>query len=125
MGKHTPKRPALTADLYGILLSVADQVAPGFKLALVLAHETGHRIGAIRQLRWSDIDFERDVIQWRVQHDKIGLEHDTPMSPAARAALGSVRTGGLEGPQTILKCYQRADPGTMRQALATRMRLEA
>ena len=27
-----------------------------FRVALVIAHETGHRIGAIRQLRWSDID---------------------------------------------------------------------
>ena len=31
----------------------------GFIVALVLAHETGHRIGAIRQLRWSDIDLRR------------------------------------------------------------------
>lgn len=91
LGKHTPRRPAPTADLYEALLSVADHVAPGFKLALVLAYETGHRIGAIRQLHWSDVDFERDVIRWRVQHDKIGLEHETPMSPAARAALWAAR----------------------------------
>lgn len=33
--------------------------------------------------------------------------------------------GGWKDPQTILKCYQRADPVTMRRALAERMRLEA
>jgi hypothetical protein len=33
--------------------------------------------------------------------------------------------GGWKDPQTILRCYQRADPVTMRRALATRMELEA
>jgi hypothetical protein len=33
--------------------------------------------------------------------------------------------GGWKDPQTILSCYQRPDPKTMRQALAQRMRLEA
>jgi hypothetical protein len=36
-----------------------------------------------------------------------------------------VSLGGWRAPQTILKCYQRADPITMKRALATRMRLEA
>ena len=33
-----------------------------FRVALGFAHETGHRIGAIRQLRWSDIDMEGRTI---------------------------------------------------------------
>lgn len=33
--------------------------------------------------------------------------------------------GGWKDPNTILKCYQRPDEGTMRQALASRMRLQA
>jgi integrase len=48
----------------------------------------------LHHLRWSDVDFERDVIRWRVQHDKIGLEHETPMSPAGRAALVTARKHG-------------------------------
>lgn len=192
--KYTPRRPVLTADQYEALLNIADQVALGFKLALVLAYETGHRIGAIRQLRWSDLDFERQVIRWRGKNDKIGFEHETPMSPAARnvllaarhqdAAIGErwvfpaqrdpeapvsallVQTwwdtaerlaqlpkergrgwhscrrtfatelkgvplkdlcelGGWKDPNTVLRCYQRADPVTMRQALEARQRLEA
>lgn len=91
LGKHTPRRPALTAEQYQRLLSIADQVAPGFKLALILAYETGHRIGAIRHLRWSDIDLESEVIRWRLQHDKIGLEHETPMSAAAKTVLWEAR----------------------------------
>ena len=41
---------------YEALLRVAGEVDWRFKVALVLAHETGHRIGAIRQLLWSDIE---------------------------------------------------------------------
>ena len=37
-----------------------------FRVALVLAHETGHRIGAICKLRWTDIDFEDRVSRERL-----------------------------------------------------------
>jgi integrase len=46
---------------------------------LVLAHETGHRIGAIRQLRWSDVDLKEKRILWRAENDKIGMEHSPPL----------------------------------------------
>ena len=54
-----------------------------FRVALVIAHETGHRIGAIRQLRWSDIDMEGRTIRWRAQHEKTGHEHRTPVTAEA------------------------------------------
>jgi integrase len=91
LGKYTPRRPVLTGKQYRALLTIADQVAPGFRLALVLAHETGHRIGAIRQLRWSDVDLGRGVIRWRVEHDKIGLEHETPLTRSVRQTFGTGR----------------------------------
>ena len=62
-----------------------------FQVALVLAHETGHRIGAIRQLRWCDIDFERGTIVWRAEHDKSGYEHVTPVTPEALSVLSEAR----------------------------------
>jgi integrase len=52
-----PQSQMVSEGRYRALRAVADQVAPGFRLALVLANETGHRIGSIRQLRWSDVDF--------------------------------------------------------------------
>ena len=48
---ESPQRSVLTHEQYMVLRGIAAQVAPQFDLALVLAHETGHRIGAIRQLR--------------------------------------------------------------------------
>jgi integrase len=44
----------------------------------VLAHETGHRAGSIRQLRWSDVDLPGKRIHWRGENDKIGNDHFTP-----------------------------------------------
>ena len=58
-----------------------------FRVALVLAHETGHRIGAIRKLQWTDTDIEGRTIRWRAEHEKTGCEHTTPLTDAAIAAL--------------------------------------
>jgi integrase len=187
------RRPIVTANQYEAMLAVADQFGPTFKLVLILAHETGHRIGAIQQLRWSDVDLVSGTVKWRAEVDKIRFEHVTPLTPAALEALHVARKarksigdgwlapsptegvrfvsrhllrdwwqraqvvaglppetgrgwhslrrlfatelkhtplkdlcalGGWKSPQTILLCYQRADPVTMRDALATRMRLE-
>jgi len=54
--EENPRRPLVTDEQYRQLRRIAPQVDPNFELAVVLAHETGHRIGAIRQLRWSDVD---------------------------------------------------------------------
>ena len=40
------------------------------ELALVLAEATGRRMGAVRSLRWDDIDLELGSITWRAEHDK-------------------------------------------------------
>ena len=72
-------------------MDVAKGIDWRFYAALVLAHATGHRVGAIRQLRWSDVDFVNQVVYWRKTNDKIGLEHATPRTDAAMAALTEAR----------------------------------
>ena len=89
--EKNPTRVMLTQPEYEALLRVADEVEWRFKVALALAHETGHRIGAIRQLRWSDINLEDRTIRWRPEHDKTGYEHRTPMTVMARAVLVGAR----------------------------------
>ena len=185
----SPRRVMLSAEEYQALAKVAGQVSQLFELALVLAHETGHRIGSIRLLRWSDLDREDGRVRWRAEHDKIGFEHETFLTEPALYALGKARAdrpsigdtwlfpapgtpsvpcsrhlfrdwweraqelsglkkepgrgwhslrrkfatelkhvplrdlcylGGWKEPQTVLKCYQKPDETTMRQALATR-----
>lgn len=53
----------------------------------MLARETGHRIGAIRLLRWSDVDLASQRVTWRAESDKIRHEHRTPLSAPAIAEL--------------------------------------
>ncbi|MDE0081127.1 MAG: tyrosine-type recombinase/integrase, partial [Gammaproteobacteria bacterium] len=76
--EKNPARVVLSDDEYEAMLKVSDRVNWRFRVALVLAHETGHRIGAIRNLRWSDIDFAGLEVRWRAEHEKTGHEHVTP-----------------------------------------------
>ncbi len=88
--EKNPTRVVLAEEEYRALLKVSRRVDWRFRIALVLAHETGHRIGAIRQLRWPDIDFDREAILWRAEHDKSGFEHITPVTDEAIDALKEV-----------------------------------
>ncbi len=90
--EKNPNRVVLAEEEYRALLKVSRNVDWRFHVALVLAHETGHRIGAIRQLRWSDIHFEGETILWRAEHDKSGFEHITPVTDEALAALKETRS---------------------------------
>ena len=87
----SPKRPIVSDEQYRALLAKAGSIDSRYRLALVLAHETGHRIGAIRQLRWSDIDFKAGRVRWRGDTDKQGRDHETPLSNIALEALRSAR----------------------------------
>jgi integrase len=89
--EQSPKRPMLDQTSYESLLKVAPSVSTLLELALVLAHETGHRIGAIRSLRWADIELAQRRIRWRAANDKIGFEHVTPLTAAAIHALEQER----------------------------------
>jgi len=86
-----PKRPVFTEAQFQKLLGVADTFPPAFRLLLELPHETGHRIGALLALRWSDVDFAAGRVTWRAASDKIGWEHTTPLTTTARAALEAYR----------------------------------
>ncbi len=110
--EKNPTRVMLTEEEYRVLLHMSLEMDWRFHVALVLAHETGHRIGAIRQLRWSDVDLECGVVRWRAEHDKSGYEHRTPVTAEALAALeeGRKRNPGigdapvLPSPQDRSRC---------------------
>ncbi len=96
--EKNPTRVVLSEEEYQALLGVSREVDWRFHVALVLAHETGHRIGAIRHLRWPDIDLETRAIRWRAEHEKTGYEHRTPMTAEAVAVLEEARerSAGIE-----------------------------
>jgi integrase len=69
------------------------------ELALVLAEATGRRLGAIRQLRWDDIDLSARTIRWRAETDKKGKEWIVPIPSELSEELRSFRLkmGGAFG----------------------------
>ena len=93
--EKNPRRRVMTEAQYQALLSVADELGWRFKLALVLANETGHRQSAIRLLRWSDVDLEEGLISWRAENEKTGYKHNTPLSQVAQDALAAARSDSL------------------------------
>ena len=99
--EKNPTRVVLTEEEYQALLGVSQDVDWCFPVALVLAHETGHRIDAVRNLRWADIDLEGETVRWRAEHEKTGYEHTTPLTDEAVAALEEARRmnpGSSTGP---------------------------
>ena len=90
-----------------------------FRVALVIAHETGPRIGAIRQLRWSDIDMEARIIRWRAENEKTGYEHRTPVTDVVLAVLEEARMQNPKGgnspvmpaPKATSQCLDRSRVG--------------
>ena len=89
--ERSPIRSIVTEEQYQALCRAAQSIDWRLELALVLANETGHRITAIRHLRWSDIELDQGRIRWRAEHDKIGFEHLTPMSMVMGEALRVAR----------------------------------
>jgi len=92
-----PNRYVATEERFRRLREAASGFPLAFRLALDLAWHTGHRIGAIRGLRWEDVDFETSEsapygsITWRAEFDKTDHEHTVPMNEPARDALLAAR----------------------------------
>jgi len=86
----SPRRPVATWDRFLATRAKMQELAAGaedqaererwvmVELALVLAEGTGRRLGAIRHLRWEDIDWDRGTIRWRKEHDKRRREWSIP-----------------------------------------------
>ncbi len=130
--EKNPTRVVLTEQEYEALLKVSRQVDWRFHVALVLAHETGHRIGAIRQLQWPDIDFKGGTVRWRAKHEKTSYGHTTPVTDEALAALEeaqamSAGTGDgpvLPAPTDAARCVGRSLPSFWWQRAQTLAALE-
>ncbi len=109
--EKNPTRVVLSEEEYQAMLGVSRRVDWRFHVAFVLAHETGHRIGAIRNLRWADIDFEGRQVRWRAEHEKTGYEHTTPMTDQSVAVLEEARDVNPGSGETLVLPAPR-DPST-------------
>lgn len=110
--EENPLRPVATWERFTKTREAARQLAENdetppdrrtawiqLELALVLAEATGRRLGAIRQLRWDDWDFERCTVRWRGVADKRGHEAviPIPQSLVTEVKAFRVRLGGAFG----------------------------
>ncbi len=89
--ERNPKRAVMPDELFQEALAIAPRVHSTLPGMLTVARETGHRIGSIRLLRWSDVDLEGGRVTWRAENDKEGRTHTTPLSKNALEAFRSVR----------------------------------
>jgi integrase len=87
----SPSRPIVSAKEYTSLREAASKLGGSVPLFVVLAHDTGHRANAIRQLRWSDVDTAKGEILWRATTDKSAFEHRSPVTKTALDALKAER----------------------------------
>ena len=85
--ERNPQQPLISHDDYLAMLRVADQIDTRLRVALVVTHETGRRISAVLGLRWEDILFDSEMIHWRKETDKIGLDALVPASQEALRVL--------------------------------------
>ena len=114
--EKNPTRVVLTQEEYDAMLKASASMDWRFRVALVIAHETGHRIGAVRRLGWSDIDMEARIIRWRAENEKTGYEHRTPVTAEVLAVLEEARMqnprGGnspvLPAPKDPSRCLDRS-----------------
>lgn len=77
--EENPQRPMFNQEQLAAVLEAAAKHSPLAERFVMLAWYTGHRSGAIRQLRWSDVDVDAGVVTWRADTDKIGYAHQNPM----------------------------------------------
>lgn len=85
--RHNPKRPRLTDEQYAAMVELAAHKPWQCGALLTMTHETGHRIGSVRQLLWTHADLKRTQIRWSRETDKMEWEHTTPLTPRAIEVL--------------------------------------
>lgn len=121
-----PKRPVATWERYQATRKAVQELAVNAKsdairrkwlnleLALTLAEATGRRLGAIRQLKWDDVDLKRSTIRWRAETDKKGKEWVIPIPASLGEELKTfrVKMGGLFGGLIFPSAADQTQPVT-------------
>jgi integrase len=121
--EENPKRPVATYDRFVKVRAAMQDLATTapqargrqrwvrMELALVLAEATGARIGAIRGLRWSDVEADPPRIRWRPEFDKRGRERVVPIPAALAEELHQFRIRlGAVGDDWLFPCTKKDEP---------------
>jgi integrase len=133
-----PRRPVATEERYLATRKAMRQLATeamdsrsrvrwqNAELALVLARVTGRRLGAIRQLRWEDVQWNESAIRWRAENDKKRREWLVPAPPALIAELrGFQRERGAVGGWVLANTGDPPSPISRHDLAATLEKAES
>jgi integrase len=79
----------------------------------------GVRQGAVRHLRWEDLNFDTLSVTWRASYDKLGREWRQPLRQQTWQILEEIRVRGIESPWVFPAPRERksGDPVYSAQAL--------
>ena len=72
------------------LTLLTQNAEPGLRLAIIIAHNTGMRMGEISALTWSDIDMKGETIRIRGATTKTGEGREIPLDDVLKAELEKV-----------------------------------
>lgn len=112
--KPAPKERFLTRDEITRLIDAAS--APHVRLAIILLLGTAARVGAILDLEWKRVDFERGTINLRLDDQATRKGRAVvPMNSMTRAALSTAREAALT--EYVVE-YACGKVGTIRKGFA-------
>jgi integrase len=114
------RQPMLTDDEFDAMVEAAPKVSDYMRTLLLLAGESGRRIGAICKLRASDLNWDEGKfgeIVWREAGDKGRVRWVAPMTPPLRTELARFsRTRGLIGDALLFRAPKSDGPLTVDRA---------
>jgi integrase len=85
--ESAPRRPVMSAELFGVVRTKAAELSLSAELFVCLLWFSGHRAASVRQLHWNDVDRTAKEIHWRAEVDKIGYDHRNPIHPELMLVL--------------------------------------
>ena len=120
LGEKNKRQPMLTDDEFEAMFEVADTVSDYMQMLLLLAGETGRRIGAICKIRASDLLWDEGrfgEIVWQAENDKGRVRWVAPMTPRLRTELERfVSERGLIGDAWLFRAPKSDGPLTVDRA---------
>ncbi|NNF25982.1 MAG: tyrosine-type recombinase/integrase [Gemmatimonadetes bacterium] len=91
--EKNPTRRSMPDDLLAGLIDHSPSWQ--FEAMLRIGRETGRRNNSVRQLRWSDVDFQQKRVTWRAETDKAGRRHVATMVEAVEEVLRGLPTRAI------------------------------
>ena len=94
---------AFSRDQERAIMAAAEKIGKGWPIACLVARHTGLRYGDIANLKWSEVDFGRNVIALEPRKTaRHGIAVTVPMVAPLRAALLSERGKSASGGVFVL-----------------------